>query len=142
MKKIIISIFLCLISLTLVSCEKKTEATKTSPISSTTTTKSTSETTIPTTVLTNDELTENYYKEMVKELKNNKSSLVYYSFDLMKNSTDVLGKVTIGLDLTEANCGKLLFNLRINKYRQLNPDISGIVSLKNLENMKLKISYM
>ena len=85
MKKFFIAIFLCLISLTLISCEKKSTATKTSPISSTTTKATQSaQSNNPTTTLSNDELTENYYKDMVKRLKTNKSSVVYFSFDLMK----------------------------------------------------------
>ncbi len=129
MKKIFIAVLLCLLSLTLISCDKKTEVTKTNPVSSTTTTKS-NQTTKPTTTLTNDELTDYYYKEMIKTAKSNKSRVAYYTFSLKGSTT----KATIGIDLTEDKSGKLLFNFKLDKGTGLNPDISVILSLKDLEN--------
>ena len=134
MKKVFISIFLCLISLTLISCEKKTTATKSSPVLESTTTKSQTETNKTTTTMSNDDLTDYYYKEMIKKAKSDKSSAIYFSFDLMKNSTDVYGTAIIGIDLSEDNCGRLIFDLRITKYRQFTPEVYAVLSLKNLEN--------
>lgn len=128
MKKIFITILLCLLSLTLISCDKKTEVTKTNPISSTTTTSK--QTTKPITTLTNDELTDYYYKEMVKKVKSDKSKVIFYTFSLKGSTT----KATVGIDLTEDKAGKLLFNFKLDKGTGLNPDISIILSLKDLEN--------
>ena len=139
MKKIIISLFLCLISLTLISCDKKTNKTtlKTSPISSTTnTTNNTQSTVKPTTTLSNDELTDYYYKELVKKAKKNTAQIAFYTFNMYSSLYNSLGEVTVGLDLTENNSGKLLVNFRINKYSQLSPEVSVALSLKNLENQE------
>ena len=139
MKKIIISIFLCLISLTLISCEKKTNKTtlKTSPISSTTnTTNNTQSTVKPTTTLSNDELTDYYYKELVKKAKKNTAQTAFYTFNMYSSLHDSLGEVIVGLDLSESNSGKLLVNFKINKYSQLSPEVSVALSLKNLENQE------
>ena len=130
MKKIFITLLLCLLSLTLISCDKKTEVTKTNPVSSVTTTKQRETTTFPTRTLTNDELTDYYYKEMIKTAKSNKARIAYYTFSLKGSTT----KVTIGIDLTEDNAGKLLFSYKLDKGSKLNPIVSVVLSLKNLEN--------